>query len=310
MPAPKVSIIIVNYNGAEDTNECLNSLKKIDYENYEVIVVDNASGDASFVLNKMHQDFSDVKILALPHNHGFAGGNNAGINHALGNGAEYMLLLNNDTVIARDFLTRMVEAAQSDECAAFVGAKIYFLNEPKRIWFNGADFSWISGGKHYQYGQIDPDPDETRLKNTGYVTGCALLARAKVIQDIGLLSEDFFMYYEDVDWSLRAQKAGYKTIVAPAAHIWHKVSRSAEKMGVPVIHYYHIRNALILTKKHAPFAVKMFVYAWSVTHYLKQTAKLMFRDLVSKHIARAIMEGIEDFYRGKYGKMNYDPRRH
>lgn len=311
MPAPKVSIVIVNYNGAEDTTECLNSLEKIDYQNYEVIVVDNASDDASFVLNRIHRDFPKIKILALPRNHGFAGGNNTGINYALENGAEFVLLLNNDTIVAGDFLTKMIEAAESDERIAFVGAKIYFFNEPKRIWFNGADFIWTNGGKHYQYGQVDFDPDETKLKDTGYVTGCALLARAKIIQDIGLLCEDFFMYYEDIDWSLKAQKAGYKTIVAPAAHIWHKVSRSAEKMGAPMIHYYHIRNALLLAQKHTSSVIRGRVYLWSFWYYLKQIIKIILLPS-KKEVSKIIMRGIEDFYKRNFGELKnyYDPHRH
>ena len=255
----KASIIIVNYNGAEDTLECLNSLKKIDYPDYEIILVDNASSDASFVLNEVHKNFPAVKILAMPRNLGFAGGNNAGIKTAIDGVARYVILLNNDTIVAPDFLSQMIKAAESDKSIGIVGAKIYYFAKKNRVWYNGGIFSWTGGGRHIQDGAVDGNPEDNEIKNTEYITGCALLIKKEAIEKIGLLCEDFFMYYEDIEWSLRAQKAGYKTMVAPAAHIWHKVSRSASKMGTPVIHYYNIRNALILAKMHAPAPVKMLI---------------------------------------------------
>ena len=301
----KASIIIVNYNGAEDTLECLDSLSKIDYPEYEIILVDNASSDASFVLNEVHKNFPAVKILAMPRNLGFAGGNNAGIKTALDGGARYVILLNNDTVVAPDFLSQMIKAAESNEGIGIVGAKIYYFAEKNRVWYNGGTFSWTGGGRHIQDGAIDGNPDDTEIKDTEYITGCALLIKREAVEKIGLLCEDFFMYYEDIEWSLRAQKSGYKIVVAPAAHIWHKVSRTASKMGAPAIHYYNIRNALLLAKMHAPAPVKMLIYIWSAYHYAKQSIKLMmFRSRESKHIARAIMSGISDFYRGKYGKID------
>ena len=301
----KASIIIVNYNGAEDTLECLDSLSKIDYPEYEIILVDNASSDASFVLNEVHKNFPAVKILAMPRNLGFAGGNNAGIKTALDGGARYVILLNNDTVVAPDFLSQMIKAAESNEGIGIVGAKIYYFAEKNRIWYNGGIFSWTGGGRHIQDGTIDGNHDDTEIKDTEYITGCALLIKREAVEKIGLLCEDFFMYHEDIEWSLRAQKAGYKTMVAPAAHIWHKVSRTASKMGAPAIHYYNIRNALLLAKMHAPAPVKELIYIWSAYHYAKQSIKLMmFRSRESKHIARAIINGISDFYRGKYGKID------
>lgn len=301
MSLSKISIIIVNYNGGDDTLECLRSLESANTDNHKIIVVDNASDDALFVLNKIHDNFPSVKILALPHNHGFAGGVNIGINYALENGAEYVILLNNDTVVAPDFIAQIVSAAESDKKIGIVGAKIYYFSEKNRIWFIGGEFSWTDGGRHIQDGAIDSQPNDTELKDAKYVTGCALLIKKQVIEKIGLLDEDFFMYYEDIDWSLSARKAGYRVVVAPAAHIWHKVSRSAVKMGASAIHYYHIRNALLLAKKHAPISIKALIYAWSIWHYLKQALKLVFRDSASKLIARAIILGISDFYHQRYG---------
>src|SRR3972149_2630540 len=141
----KASIIIVNHNGTEDTIECLDSLKKIDCADYEIILADNASSDASFFLNGIHKNFPAVKILALPRNLGFAGGNNAGIKTALDGVARYVILLINDTIVAPDFLSQMIKAAESDKSIGIVGAKIYYFAEKNRVWYNGGVYSRTGG---------------------------------------------------------------------------------------------------------------------------------------------------------------------
>ncbi|MEK7123621.1 MAG: glycosyltransferase family 2 protein, partial [Patescibacteria group bacterium] len=156
-----------------------------------------------------------------------------------------------------------------------------------------------------RYDEIDSASQPSLLnvspEETGYMTGCAFLIKAKVIREIGLLCEDFFLYYEDTDWSLRAKKAGYKIMYVPAAKIYHKVSRTASVLGNPTIHYYHIRNALLLSKRQAPKIILAGIYIWSVSHYLKQIIKLAI--LPSKReISKMIMRGIEDFWKGKFGK--------
>ncbi len=298
---PKVGIILVNYNGTQDSLECLASLAKITYPNYMVVVVDNASTDTHYVLERIHREFPLVQTIPVSENLGFAGGNNVGIKTALAESAEYVLLLNNDTVVAPDFVDKLVAAAESDAAIGMVGAKTYYFSERETIWFDGADFSWRQGGKHTHDGVVDINPSDATIRETTYVTGCTLLVKKEVVEKIGLLSEDFFMYYEDIDWSLHATKAGYKIVVAPASHVWHKVSRSAVKMGRPRIHYYHARNALILTKRNAPFLTRLGVYAWSVWHFKKQIIKIAIFPS-SRPIARAILRGILDFYRGKFGK--------
>lgn len=303
MRFPKVSIIIVNYNGIDDTLECLNSLKSLSYPNCEVIVIDNASRNASSALNRIYNDFPNVKIISLGQNLGFAGGNNVGIDYALKQQkAEYVLLLNNDTVVAPDFLKKMVEADESDKDIGIVGAKIYYHSDPTRIWYNGGYLNWTDGGKHKEYNQIDANPNDAKIKPTNFVTGCALLIKTETILKIGLMDESFFMYYEDIDWSLRAKEAGYKTVIATGAHIWHKVSRSAIKMGEPKRHYYHIRNAMLLAKKHAsPLTFKMLIL-WSRYYYLKQIIKSVLLPS-KKEISQMIMLGIKDFNRKRFGEF-------
>lgn len=306
MNNPSVAIIIVNWNGAGDTIDCIESLKKINPpsggQNYKIFLIDNGSDDDSFSkFQSLYIGAKDIELTKLNKNLGFGGGNNVGIKSALDAGFGYVLLLNNDTIVEPDFLDELVKVAQSDEKVGIVGPKIYYYNEPNRIWFGGGKFTWLGGGRHLQYEEMDRSPDEKKTKETEYMTGCALLVKSEVVKKIGLLEESFFMYYEDTDWSLRARKAGYKILYVPSAKIYHKVSRSASKLGNPIIHYYHIRNALLLSKRQAPKIILAGIYIWSGAHYLKQVIKLAILPS-SREISKMIMRGIEDFYKNKFGK--------
>lgn len=299
---PKVAIIVLNYNGTADTLECLRSLAHCAYRNKMTIVVDNASADGAALEHAVKAEFPGVHFLPQNENAGFSGGNNAGIRHALEHESDFVLLLNNDTTVDPRFIDEMISVAKTETGVGIVGAKIYFHAEPDRIWFNGAKFLWTDGGKHFQYGERDRDPQGLTSIPTHFVTGCAMLISRAVIEKIGLLEESFFMYYEDVDYCLRAQNAGFSLRVAQGAHVWHKVSRTASGMGVPRRHYYHVRNALLLTSRNAPLIMKSAVYAWSIVHFVKQVAKRALRP-ETRALSAMIMRGIGDFYRGKFGKL-------
>lgn len=299
--AKKVTIVILNYNGARDTLACLSSLRAIDYPAYEIIVVDNASDDVQELVTAIRKDFLGVKIVALPQNRGFSGGCNVGIEHALVHQSDYVLLLNNDTTVASDFLTKLVEAAESDPRIGIAGAKIYFQNEPERIWYAGGEFSWRNGGIHLGAGSIDTVKDDARITRTSYVTGCTLLIKNEVIRRIKMMPEQYFMYYEDIDWSLTAHKAGYDTVVAHASHVWHAVSASARHLGEPLLLYYHTRNALLLARRHASLPVRLGMLVWSGYFYAKQHVKIIFLPS-TRPLATMIIRGIADFYHGKFGK--------
>lgn len=304
MSNPKVSIIIVNWNGWQDTLECLDSLKKITYPNYEAIIVDNGSTNESVekIKNWINSNGSAIsyKLLANDCNAGFAGGNNVGIKQALENGADYVLLLNNDTTVAPDFLDKLVEAGESGAKCGIVGPKIYFESDKNRIWFGGGYFSWFGGGRHLEYDAIDENPNDKKTKEVDYMTGCCFLIKREAVEKIGLLDEDFFLYYEDTEWSLRARGLGYKIIYVPSSHIWHKVSRSTKPETNKKVFYYHMRNALLLSKLRAPAHILAGIYVWSVFCYLKQILKMALAPS-RKETAKMIMRGIEDFYKKKFG---------
>jgi len=312
MSTPKVSIIILNWNGWQDTLECLDSLAKIDYPNYEIIVVDNGSIDESLAKLKVQNEKLKIanqnfKIIENKENLGFAGGNNVGIKYALKNGADYILLLNNDTLVEPDFLSELVKIGENDKKIGLIGPKIYFYlsDKPPRVWFAGGKINWLkTRGSHLKYGQAD---EEYKIlgslshQKTDYLTGCCLLIKVEVIEKIGVLSEDYFLYYEDTDYCLRAQESGWQCVYAPYAAIWHKISQSSKELS-PAYIYYHARNGLMLAKKHDSFGKIILVYLFGLYLALKQIIKYIFMP-PKRQWAKMVLLGIFDFYKGKTGKI-------
>lgn len=294
--SPKVFIIILNWNGCNDTIECIESLKKIDYPNFYVVVVDNASSDQS--IDIIPRKYRDISFIEVKKNMGFAGGNNIGIKYALEHGAEYVLLLNNDTTVEPDFLSQLVEAAQNTG-AGILGPKIYFYYERAKIWFGGGNINWLkTKGTHAHYMEIEKkEVIKKEPAETEYVSGCCLLVKKEVIDKIGLLSEDYFLYYEDADWCLRAKKAGWHIIFVPAAKIFHKHSRSAIEHSFPYI-YYHSRNGLILGARFGSAALTYLLSFWI---FAKQLIKLLIG--YNRDWARPAIKGVVDFWLTKKGKL-------
>lgn len=293
---PKVFIIILNWNAWPDTLECLASLKNNDYPNYQVVIVDNGSKE------RPSAPGPEVKMIYNQTNLGFSKGNNVGIRYALEQGADYILLLNDDTIVDKSFLTKLVEAGESNKEFGLIGPKIYFYDQKNRIWSAGGKVNWLyNKGEMRGFNEIDEGQhDSPAIQETEYLTACSVLAKRQVIEKIGLLSEDYFLYYEDTDWSLRARRAGFKCVFVPGAKIWHKGSKSSVEGSVSYI-YYHVRNGLIFAQKFAPWYIKPFVHLDVLWRIKKQIIKLIF--LPKKRAwAKAILLGIKDFYLGKRGK--------
>ncbi len=220
-----VTIILVNWNGKEVTLECLASLRGVCTAGVNVLVVDNGSRDGS--VEAIRSAFPATEVLALPDNRRFAGGNNAGIAHALARGADYVLLLNNDTVVDPGFVTKMLDRFQCEERCGMVAPKIYYADPPDRIWFAGGTISFWTGTmrhrgiREHDHGQYDLSCD------IDYATGCCILLSRDVIEKAGVMDESFFMYAEDADLSMRVRNAGYRIVYEPGARVWHKLSVSA-----------------------------------------------------------------------------------
>jgi GT2 family glycosyltransferase len=251
MTFPKVSIVLVNWHGLRDTVECLESLQKITYPNYEVIVVDNDSGgDEAATIEERFRDY--VKLIRNPKNYGFAKGCNIGIRDALARDPQYVLLLNNDTVVTHDFLEQLVQVVESYDRVGIAGGKIYAYENPKVVWFaGGAPIDYLRGKTPSRQSWLDSGIfDET--EEVEWVVGTFMLISRDVLETVGTLDDRFFFGWEDVDLSVRATKHGFKVLYVPGSVIWHKgFSPGKEKRlsGKPV--YYATRGRFLFTERNA-----------------------------------------------------------
>lgn len=244
-----VTVIILNWNGWEDTIECLQSVLKIDYSNFHVLVVDNGSSDES--VQQIRQAFPDVELLETRKNLGYAGGNNAGIIHALKHNPEFILLLNNDTVIDPNILTAFTSAAALCPQGGMFGAKSYYYSKPTLIWSLGGKWDTsISELVSLHQGLEDSETSFDRPFEVDYVLGCALLCRVEMIKKIGVMEEAFFLNFEEMDWCYRARKAGYLSYSVPDARLWHKVGVSFGGAESPLWKYFMTRNELLWASRH------------------------------------------------------------
>ncbi|MBN2099795.1 MAG: glycosyltransferase family 2 protein [Dehalococcoidia bacterium] len=233
MNSPKVSIIVLNWNGLSDTQECIRSLLQVTYPTREVILIDNASiGDDVL---QLEWEFGDsIRILRNERNYGFAGGNNIGIRHVLDHSSpDYVFLLNNDTTVAPDILDEMVKAAESDPGVGLLGPKIYFYDFDGRkdvIWTAGGKIRWWHPWVYDAFGHNDDDlPRYQEPRTVHWVSGAAMMIRREVIDKIGLLDSGYFFGTEDVEYSLKARAHGFKCLYVPTARVWHKVGRSRSR---------------------------------------------------------------------------------
>lgn len=222
--SPNVEIIVLNWNGKEDTLGCLKALQKVRYDNISVTVVDNASTDDSTEM--IAAEFPSVKLIKNTANLRYAGGNNVAIKEALEGEAEYILILNNDTIPHEDFLTSLVETISSEVEIGIVAPKINYFTDRKLIWYAGGFVNFFTGNIYHR-GLRKRDDGKYDLSNeVDYATGCCMLIKRELFDEIGLLDEKYYIYTEDVDFSFRARAAGYKVIFEPRSLIWHKISAS------------------------------------------------------------------------------------
>ncbi len=269
-------VIILNWNGEGVIEECLESLEKSEYRPMTVTVVDNASTDSSCDI--IERSFPGVNLIRNEENLLFAAGNNVGISKALKGEADYILLLNNDTVVGPRFAYRMIEAFDMPE-AGIVGPKILYFDDPQRIWYGGGGFYPILGvPKHENIRKSDSEGAE-KVTETGYVTGCAMMVKKEVFEDAGLLDPSYRIYCEDVDFCLRAARAGWKCYYAPEARIWHKVSSSSGGGFTP----FKLENRIVSTAKlfsrHRPWWWRVLVFPF---HALAFVLMLIFLLLSGK----------------------------
>lgn len=285
---PKVSIIILNWNSYEVTRDCLLSLEKINYPNYEVVLVDNGSVDGS--ADKLRHQFPSARLIRNETNLGFAGGNNVAMRDVLARGADYLLLLNNDTIVAPDFLDQLIGGAETKPEIGLVNPKILYYDPADRIWYAGGSYKlgW-SFARHLGVHRVD-NGKYNRVREVSFVTGCALLVKTEVVRKIGLLDEVFFFGFEDLDWCVRAMREGFRALYVPSAVVWHREGYVTKKnLGKPVKDFYYFKNSVILARKH--------LEAWHWPLYVLSIARhLAYR--TAGYVVRREPQRIKAMYRG------------
>jgi GT2 family glycosyltransferase len=291
---PSVAIIIVNWNGCKDTIECLNSLIKINSCKVHIIVVDNASTDNS--VEELKGKYPDITLLVSNTNLGFTGGNNLGIEKAIQMNCDYVLFLNNDTIVESNFLDILISCCESDNEVGIAVPKIYYNDFPKIIWFAGSyydkkfnDFPHRGADKE-DIGQYEENITIDRA------VGCAMLMPQKVLKSVGYFDDRYFMYYEDIDLSLRARKNNYKILFVPSSIIFHKVGRTGIGNNT---NYYHGRNKLFLLKNHKEYLdINYFqLYKEYIILVFKELLSWIINKKTKNHTIRAVL----DFMNGKTG---------
>lgn len=248
--APRVAIILLNWNGHQDTLACLESLRRLDYPNAAVFVVDNASTDGSEAILRAAAT-PDVTILQSGANLGFAGGNNLGIRAALDHGADYVWLLNNDTMVDPGALSALVRRAEADPRLGLIGSRIFYLAPPQHLWFAGGAIYPRTGMAIHEPYDVPDAPEYDQPRPTDFLTGCSILARRQTVEQVGGLPEQYFLYYEDVDWCCLARQAGWGIFYEPASVVYHKVSASIGS-ATPKQLFYATRARIMFVKRHLP----------------------------------------------------------
>jgi GT2 family glycosyltransferase len=292
--APSVLAVVLNWNSGGDALACLAALEASTFAPCRVLVVDNGSTDDS--LAQLRARLPPVALLELGANYGYAGGNNRGIRHGLGD-CDYVWLLNPDVVVAPDCLARLVAAAEADLRAAVLGPLVRMREEPERILSAGGCLGSGPPG-HRGLGEVDRGQFAAPAA-VDYVTGCALLARRSAVESIGLLDERFFLYYEEVEWCHRARAAGFTCLVVPDAIAWHPntLARDADS---PLVTYYIARNQLLFTRMHRlgalPLARHLLRHARTLASW---TLRPKWRHKAAQR--RALQCALVDFARGRTG---------
>ncbi|MCK6556417.1 glycosyltransferase family 2 protein [Candidatus Binatia bacterium] len=249
-PPPRVAVVILNWNGRDDILNCVSTLPRLTYPNYSATVVDNASADGS--VEALRERFPRQRVLVMEKNLGFCGGNNRGIRDALANGADYVLLLNNDTEMHPELISELVRVAVTDARIGAVGAKNLRLEDPSEVWGAYGRLTW--GKELVQVvGQGRPDGREYReVRDVDWAIGNGIMMSRAALETVGGFDEGFFGYHEDVDWCQRAREHGFRIMFNGDAIIYHRgfgASHPGRPMPFPVL-YFLGRNGIFFARKH------------------------------------------------------------
>lgn len=294
---PNIYIIILNWNGLNDTFECLKSLRQVTYPNFEVIVVDNDStGNDVEVLKEKYGSFV-FKFIINESNLGFSGGNNVGIKYAMENGSDYILLLNNDTIVEPDFLSIMIDNSDKNENVGILTPMITYFNDKDKIWSAGGNISRLKASG-FTFGHNKNAADYRFNKTCTFGSGCCMLIKREVIEEVGLLDENYFLYLEDTDYCQRTADAGYKLFYVGESRIYHKVFSTTGRSNDLLPLYYSIRNRLYFARKNfSRTYILSFFYLLLVFLF-----KSIIVNKLDKNMLKIVYLSFKDFLRNRMGK--------
>lgn len=306
---PLVYFVIINWNQPELTLACLKSLSQQNYRCFQIILVDNGSTDDSVAL--IRQAYPEVIVIEAGQNLGYSAGNNVGIRHALDQEAEYILLLNNDTLVDPSLLSHLVAVAESNPNVGMAGPTIYYFDPPNMLWSAENTVNWSRGRVvRHGLGELISQELAAPPREVEYVDSCAILVKREAIEKIGLLDESFFINFDDADWNMRAQKAGFKIVHVPAAQMWHKVSASMGQAS-PATTYYMTRNILLFFWKHSVGVTRitatLHVFGRTIRTIAAWTLKPKYRHLRRQRDANLF--ALRDALLRRFGPMGPDVRR-
>lgn len=300
-----VFISILNFNGNNNTLECVESLKKINISDLKltILVVDNGSSE-ELKLKSGSSGKIKIKVIKNEKNLGFSGGHNVGIKHALGQGADYVVILNNDTYVDENFIDELLKAAKRDNKIGILSPKIYFApgfefhkdkyskkEQGKVFWYAGGGMDWANViGHHRGVDEVDKGQFDKTVE-TELATGCCMLIKREVFDKVGMFDDKYFLYYEDADLCMRAKKNSFKIIFVPSSIIWHKNAGSGGGSGSVLQDYYIARNRLIFGFRYAPIRSKIALF--------RESLYLFFRGREWQK------RGVLDFYFASLGKGSY-----
>ena len=264
----KISIVVLNFNGLKETLECLDSLRRLENNKntIEIIVVDNASQDGSV---EALSNLKDIDLITSPKNLGYSGGNNLGIKRAQDRKADWILVINNDTIVDKNLVTNLVKSASKGDILV---PKIYFApgyefhksrykksDLGKVIWYAGGRIDWENIiGIHIGVDEVDSGQFSKKLE-IDLATGACMFINKKVFEKVGTFDEKYFLYLEDADFCVRAKKAGFRIIFEPSGIIWHKNAATTGGSGSNLQDYFITRNRLLFAFKYAKIRTKFAV---------------------------------------------------
>lgn len=303
---PIVYVIILNWNNAPDTIECIQSLRKSIYQRYIPLVVDNGSTNGA--VEEIRNKFSSLEIIELRENLGYAAGNNVGIQYAINKGADYILVLNNDTLVEPSMIGKLVDFAESNPRAGMIGPRMYCANPEDTIFAEGSFIDWANGKTYnrgmFQKASIEVEP--AAPERVDFITGCGVLVSRKFLEVAGGFDPIYFLNYEDVDWGVRARRLGFEIWFIPDAVMWHKVSGTLGQSS-PTNTYYMTRNGLLFFWRNSPLHLRLVVVGRIILRTLRSigawTFKSEYKTEDYRKLRSANLNALRDFMFGNFGQM-------